>query len=78
MLFDKNLKPVSKVVRVTKLPKCDFCEEDAHYDGKTTYGPWASMCLTHFDRWGVGLGLGLGQKMVVKGVSEPEHLPPYF
>jgi hypothetical protein len=34
------------------LPDCDFCAMDevvqpAPYDGKTTSGPWANMCLNH-------------------------------
>lgn len=59
-----------KKVEVTKLPKCDFCEETAKYDGNTLYAGWANMCLTHFDRWGVGLGLGLGQELVLKAAPE--------
>lgn len=26
--------------------KCDFCEKEAFYDGKTKMGPWAYMCHT--------------------------------
>jgi hypothetical protein len=33
--------------------KCDFCDEPAVYDGKTTMGPWAHMCQAHFDRYGI-------------------------
>ena len=43
--------------------KCDFCDAEAKYDGKTTYGPWAYMCEKHFRTVGVGLGLGKGQKL---------------
>lgn len=54
------------VVRVDALPKCDFCKEVgrsvlARYDGATTMGPWAYMCGAHFSRYGMGLGLGVGQ-----------------
>jgi len=41
--------------------KCDFCEKDAIYDGKTRMGPWGFMCDEHFSQYGVGLGLGKGQ-----------------
>ena len=53
-------------VTVTKKPKCDFCDEVAEYDGKTTLGPWANMCATCYGQFGTGLGLGRGQKLVVK------------
>lgn len=54
------------VVRVDALPKCDFCKEAgrtelARYDGKTTMGPWAYMCGAHYSKYGMGLGLGVGQ-----------------
>ena len=52
-------------VRVPQLPKCDFCSKQAKYDGKTRMGPWAYMCPTHFRMYGVGLGLGRGQKLII-------------
>lgn len=51
-------------VKVSSLPKCDFCGKTAGYDGKTTHGPWANMCEDCFGQHGVGLGLGRGQKLV--------------
>ena len=47
---------------------CDFCrevgiEKPAKYDGKTRMGLWANMCEAHFYRYGVGLGVGKGQKV---------------
>jgi hypothetical protein len=51
---------------VTKIPPCDFCGQPAVYDGKTKYGPWGFMCIQDFRMFGVGLGLGLGQKLVLK------------
>jgi hypothetical protein len=53
-------------VDVIELPKCDFCDEPAQYDGKTQIGPWAYMCQRHFTAFGVGLGLGRGQRLVLK------------
>lgn len=53
-------------VNVSALPDCDFCGDEAHYDGKTKLGPWANMCTSCFKRYGIGLGLGLGQELVVK------------
>jgi hypothetical protein len=39
---------------------------EAQYDGKTTAGPWANMCDEHFAIHGIGLGTGLGQRLVVR------------
>ena len=57
--------------RVSALPKCDFCEERAEYDGKLRgFEAWAFMCYPHFYEFGIGeLGLGLGQKLTL---LEPE------
>ena len=33
--------------------KCNFCEHDAVYDGKTTFGPWAYMCENCFTLFGI-------------------------
>jgi hypothetical protein len=33
-------------------------------DGKTKMGPWANMCNKHYAMYGVGLGLGLGQRLM--------------
>ena len=57
---------------VEKLPDCNFCPAPtpARYDGKTGMGPWANMCDVHFEMYGIGLGLGRGQKLVVK--KEPK------
>lgn len=35
--------------------KCDFCNELAKYDGKTTLGPWAFMCEDHFKQYGINI-----------------------
>jgi hypothetical protein len=56
---------MSKSVKVSQLPNCDICGAVAEYDGKTTMGPWANMCLNHFKQLGVGLGTGRGQKLVM-------------
>lgn len=60
------MKKDLKLVYVSCLPRCDFCSEQASFDGKTKMGPWANMCQSDFDRYGIGLGLGLGQKLEVR------------
>jgi hypothetical protein len=54
---------------VARIPACDFCAQSgvdtpAEYDGKTDMGPWAYMCAAHFCKYGVGVGLGYGQRLV--------------
>ncbi len=60
-------------VEVGELPDCDMCDQigvtrDAEYDGATVMGPWANMCGEHFGRYGVGLGTGRGQRLVLRGI----------
>ena len=57
---------MSTKVKVAVLPKCDICQnETAKYDAMTTQGPWAYQCAGCFADYGVGLGLGKGQELVV-------------
>ena len=62
-------------VDVFELPSCDFCQQagrdvTALYDGKTQFGSWANMCQKHFNMYGIGLGLGKGQKLnVIKDLA---------
>ena len=56
-------------VVINEMPLCDFClqEKDnfpASFDGKTKMGAWANMCEKHFRQYGIGLGLGKGQKLM--------------
>lgn len=56
-------------VEISHYPECDFCIikiPNAHYDGRTKLGPWACMCEHHFKVYGVGLGLGKGQRFIIK------------
>ena len=61
---------------VSQIPDCDMCAQDgkrepAAFDAKTTMGPWAHLCEEHFTLVGVGLGTGLGQRLVVR-TQDPE------
>lgn len=62
---------MSTTTYVTYLPDCDLCGLTAEYDAKTIDGPWASLCLGHFGALGIGLGAGLGQRLIVG--KEPER-----
>ena len=62
-------------VEVTHIPPCDFCKEDgedrpAEYNARTVSGYWAYLCLAHYRGYGVGLGLGKGQKLILKKKGE--------
>lgn len=62
-------------VRLAALPECQIHLDGtlAAYDGKTKGGPWAFMCQECFDVHGTGLGLGVGQRLVL---IESEPAPP--
>ena len=60
-------------VVVSEIPHCDMCKEygegesiPAYADGKTMMGPWANMCQPCFDHYGIGLGLGMGQELLLE------------
>lgn len=59
------LDDIMKEVKVLEYPACDFCGDLALYDGKTILGPWAYMCPDCFKEYGIGIGLGMGQRLVV-------------
>lgn len=61
-------------VEVTRIPDCDLTEKygdhdepvPAAYDGATILGPWAYMCEACFQKFGIGLGTGRGQRLVLR------------
>lgn len=62
-----------KIERPHNTFSCDLCrhgnghrDKPALYDGKTKMGTWAYMCQRCFIDWGVGLGLGKGQKFIIE------------
>ena len=58
---------------LTSRPMCDMCSDrPAAIDGKTTFGPWAYMCMPCYDTYGVGLGLGKGQRLLI---DPPDEAP---
>ena len=47
------------------IPRCALCGANGleeFIDGKTIAGPWAVMCPECFRSWGLGLGVGRGQR----------------
>ena len=53
-------------VEVAQIPNCDLCGQPAQFDAKIVFGPWAFLCPEHFRKLGVGLGLGRGQKLILR------------
>lgn len=49
-------------VEVDTLPECDFCTNTAHYDAKSTMGPWANMCEQCFSVYGTHIGNTLTER----------------
>ena len=56
------------LVVVTEFPNCNIegCSQKAKYNGKTKEGRWELMCEKHFQKLGVGLGLGKGLKFTLQ------------
>jgi hypothetical protein len=71
---------MSDTAYVSQLPDCDIHKfikggaiVPATVDGKTTDGRWANMCDPCFSEWGVGLGTGRGQRLIVGERPEPSR-----
>jgi len=61
-----------KEIKMTKIPKCDFCGKPALYDAPTRNGPWGYMCSGCYADHGTKGGLG--SKLVVsKGLNISEE-----
>lgn len=66
------------VVLVEQVPNCDICirkndVKNAIYDAKTVFGMWGYLCEECYGKYGLGLGIGLGQRLVLKGVTPCLH-----
>lgn len=76
-VYAKKEPLMGTTTTVQVLPECDICryvknvtKVTAHYDGKTTLGPWANMCDECFEEYGVGLGTGRGQKLILADTNK--------
>ena len=55
-------------IKESQLPSCSYCERVPQYEGKTDKDDWSFMCESHYQLRGIGLGLGVGQKLhVIEG-----------
>ena len=53
-------------VTLSHRPKCDLgCGGPAFFDAKTRQGPWGYLCQAAFAKFGVGLGVGKGQRIII-------------
>jgi hypothetical protein len=70
--YRREQEEMAEEVTVSRLPDCQICKSrsdvpvPAAYDGKTVFGPWAYMCEADFAKYGVGLGTGEGQRLILK------------
>lgn len=67
---------MSDTTYVKTLPNCDFVHDNpvsAAYDGATVMGCWSFMCEEHFAQYGIGLGTGKGQRLILE--SEKPNAP---
>lgn len=60
-------------IRVERLHTCDFCSEKARFDAFVPWAcTWAYICETHASVWGIRLGMGRGQLLLLSGEALPD------
>jgi hypothetical protein len=59
--------------KVKELPMCQamFCKEKACYDAKIPGSGWMYTCEEHFKAYGMRLGIGLGQRLILVEKEKP-------
>jgi hypothetical protein len=66
----KRAMEMGSVIRVPEIPACEYggCEQPAVVYGKLFYGPGLRiyMCVAHFEMYGMGLGRGYGEALVLE------------
>lgn len=61
-------------VIVDSLPKCDLCgKKTATYDAPTRQGPWANMCTSCYEKFGIRNGTG--SKLKTRGTMTGSSTP---
>jgi len=59
---------------VGPLPMCDVCgKRKCVYDAKTRLGPWAFLCEECYKVYGIGLGVGRGQRLISTEEEDDGH-----
>jgi len=67
--MNEQVKKLISTHWLGEVGSCDICGKEltiTFIDGATRMGPWAKMCGSCYDKYGVGLGLGKGQAYDVK------------
>ena len=61
--------PPGTAVGMAAIPNCDLCPDPtpAAYDAATRMGPWGNLCESCYSRYGIGLGTGRGQRLILTG-----------
>ena len=69
MVWTKKMESKNSVTEQTC--HCDFCKKDLtgqdRYDFATRTGPWSVGCKDCFEKHGIKLGIGWGQRFDAKG-----------
>jgi hypothetical protein len=65
-------------VIVQSIPDCDMCKQDgektpAYADAALVFGSWGYVCVSHFNQFGKGLGMGRGQRLLLDPESASER-----
>jgi hypothetical protein len=66
---------MTNTVEVAVIPPCDLCKLKkgrnipATVDGATVFGMWGYLCNDCYHLYGVGIGVGQGQLLVLKTVA---------
>lgn len=65
--MDKIRKGYEVIIKKESIPvKCQICfSHKPEYDCLTIMGIWGYTCQKCFDKYGVGLGKGKGQKLII-------------
>ncbi len=62
--------PAETMVTVTEERTCNICHTRAAYDARTEFGPWAFLCDAHYEKIGTGIGVGIGQRIVIEPIEK--------
>lgn len=66
MAITKQRKSDGTTALVPEYPKCCLCPDEAHFDCKIAGGSWGYVCDAHFLLVGGPLGIGRGQRLVLR------------
>ena len=57
-----------KQTKMSTIPKCDLCGDDASYDAPSKQGPWGYFCINCYEEHAI---IGQGTELVLKPPQKP-------